>query len=159
MKRILFIILFIAESLCFYAIGNNELFVQSIKQKDYSSSLELADNAAYCLRPLIYGKISWDEYIGLMVHADSIQHPYRDSLIINGINYLAYYGMKRTEEGQFDKAISLQEVALSLTSFVQDGIDDLIMGINNQLAINHGQLAQYDKAIAYSQNAYEYAIR
>lgn len=159
MKRILFIILFIAESLCFYAIGNDELFVQAIKQKDYYSSLELADNAAYCLRPLIYGKISWDEYIGLMVHADSIQHPYRDSLIINGINYLAYYGMKRTEEGQFDKAISLQEVALSLTSFVQDGIDDLIMGINNQLAINHGQLAQYDKAIAYSQSAYEYALR
>ena len=92
MKRILFIILFIAESLCFYAIGNNELFVQFIKQKDYSSCLQSADNAASCLRFLGNNQISWDEYVSLMSYADEINHPYRDSLIINGVNrFQAFY--------------------------------------------------------------------
>ena len=158
MKRILFVILLIAESFCFYAIGNNELFVQSIKQKDYSSSLELADNAAACLRLLGNDQISWNEYVNLMSYADEANHPYRDSLIIYGINYLAYYGLKRTEEGEFNKAITLQEVALSLTPFIPNSADDLVMGIYNQLAINHGQLAQYDKAITYAKKAYDAAV-
>ena len=159
MNRILFVILLIAESLCFYAIGNNELFVQAIKQKDYYSSLELADNAAYCLRPLIYGKISWDEYVGLMVYADSVQHQHRDSIIINGINYLVYYGMIETEEREFEKAISLHEVAASLTSFLSNGVEDLLIGINNQLAINHWQLGNYDKAISYSERTYQLSLQ
>ncbi|MBO5674188.1 MAG: CHAT domain-containing protein [Paludibacteraceae bacterium] len=157
MKRILFIILFIAESLCFYAIGNNELFVQAIKQKDYSSSLELADNAASCLRFLGNNQISWDEYVNLMSYADEINHPYRDSLIINGVIFLGNCAIKYTEIQSYEMAISLLETALSLSNFVftQDNI--LQAGLHKQLAVNNGQLAKYNEAIKHSTIAYEIA--
>ena len=157
MKRILFIILFIAESLCFYAIGNNELFVQFIKQKDYSSCLQSADNAASCLRFLGNNQISWDEYVSLMSYADEINHPYRDSLIINGVIFLGNCAIKYTEIQSYEMAISLLETALSLTNFVftQDNI--LQAGLHKQLAVNNGQLAKYNEAIKHSTIAYEIA--
>ena len=157
MKRILVFTLFIVESLCFYAIGNNELFVQAIKQKDYSSCLQYADNAASCLRFLGNNQISWDEYVNLMSYADEINHPYRDSLIINGVIFLGNCAIKYTEIQSYEMAISLLETALSLSNFVftQDNI--LQAGLHKQLAVNNGQLAKYNEAIKHSTIAYEIA--
>ena len=157
MKRILFVIFLIAESLSFYAFGNNELFIQSIKQQDYSSCLQYADNAASCLRFLGNNQISWDEYVSLMSYADEINHPYRDSLIINGVIFLGNCAIKYTEIQSYEMAISLLETALSLTNFVftQDNI--LQAGLHKQLAVNNGQLAKYNEAIKHSTIAYEIA--
>ena len=157
MKRILFVIFLIAESLSFYAFGNNELFIQSIKQQDYSSCLQYADNAASCLRFLGNNQISWDEYVSLMSYADEINHPFRDSLIINGVIFLGNCAIKYTEIQSYEMAISLLETALSLTNFVftQDNI--LQAGLHKQLAVNNGQLAKYNEAIKHSTIAYEIA--
>ena len=158
MKKIAVIILFIITfgSVLF---ANTNIFIEAIRQKDYSSSLQYANSAAECMQTFLDDEIAWSDYLNLMLHADSIQHQYRDSLIIHGVIYLVKYGMWKSDNEEYESAISIYEAALYLTTFMKSQLSGIAMGINNQLAINYSHLAQYDTSITYAQNAYEYAIK
>ena len=158
MKKIAVIILFIITfgSVLF---ANTNIFIEAIRQKDYSSSLQYANSAAECMQTFLDDEIAWSDYLNLMLYADSIQHQYRDSLIIHGVIYLVKYGMWKSDNEEYESAISIYEAALYLTTFMKSQLSGIAMGINNQLAINYGHLAQYDKSITYAQNSYDYAIK
>ena len=154
MKKLYFILLVLC---CIVDISAKDidLFTSLVKQKKYSMSLEQIDYASDCLRPLVFQDISFQDYAELIDYAYSVEHQFRDSLFINGINYLSSLGLKASQKGNYDIAISLYELSLSYISIIPIIDVNVVSGIHNQLGICYGKIAKYDKAIEHANSCYE----
>ncbi len=154
MKKLCFILLVLC---CIVDISAKDidLFTSLVKQKKYSMSLEQIDYASDCLRPLVFQDISFQDYEALINYAYSVEHQFRDSLFINGINYLTSFGLKASQNGNYDIAISLYELSLSYISIIPIIDVNVVSGIHNQLGICYGKIAKYDKAIEHASSCYE----
>ena len=154
MKKLYFILLVLC---CIVDISAKDidLFTSLVKQKKYSMCLEQIDYASDCLRPLVFQDISFQDYAELIDYAYSVEHQFRDSLFINGINYLTSLGLKASQKGNYDIAISLYELSLSYISIIPIIDVNVVSGIHNQLGICYGKIAKYDKAIEHASSCYE----
>ena len=155
MKKKLFFIIILLLPIVNINAKNLELFASLVKQKEYSLSLEQVNYASDCLRPLVYQEISFQDYSELMDYAFSVEHQYRDSLFINGVNYISSLGLKASQQGRYDMAISLYELSLSYISLYPIIDTMTVSGIHNQLGINYYSIGNYDNAIKHAKDCYE----
>ena len=153
-KNLIFTIILLLSIVDIYS-KNLDLFTSLVKQKEYSRSLEQVDFASDCLRPLVYQEISFQDYSDLMDHAFSVNHQYRDSLFINAINYLSSLGLKVSQSGKYDEAISIYDLSLSFISIYPIIDTPIVAGIHNQLGINYYNKGDYTNAIRHASDCYE----
>lgn len=154
MKKII-AILFLLFALNWHghAATNDDGFVQAMELQQYDYCLQLIEKGAPYAQCLANNEISWNNYVQLIVCADNVGHLYRDSLIITGINYMAYYGLKYAEKGMYQNAIDLQKTVLVFSGFVYPKDNVTSMGAYNQIGICYHSLGQNENAVLYADSA------
>ena len=135
------------------AATHDDGFVRAMELQQYDYCLRLIEKGAPYAQCLAYNEISWDNYVQLMVHADNVGHLYRDSLVVTGINYMSYYGLKYAEKGMYQNAIDLQKVVLVFSGFVYPKDNVTSMGAYNQIGVCYHNLGQNENAILYADSA------
>lgn len=140
------------------AATHDDGFVRAMELQQYDYCLRLIEKGAPYAQCLAYNEIAWDNYVQLMVHADNVGHLYRDSLVITGINYMSYYGLKNAEKGMYQNAIDLQNVVLVLAGLVYPKDNETSMGAYNQIGGCYYNLGQHEKAVLYADSALSIAL-